>query len=69
MHMNILRETYEALDWETTRLSNMNIFRALVVTNIKQDTLDVKVVKCLFIAYSKSVNSDKLWNVEYEGSN
>jgi len=51
-----------------TDYSNLKVFRALAFAHVKQDKLDARVVKCIFIGYSEGVKGYKLWKMEPGGS-
>lgn len=48
--------------------SNLKVFKVLVVVNIKQDKLDVKVVKRDFNCYLEGMKCYKWWKAKPRGS-
>jgi len=48
--------------------SNLKVFRALAFSQVKQDKLDARNVKCVFIGYHEGVKGYKLWKMEPRGS-
>ena len=48
--------------------SNLKVFGALTFAHIKQDKLDTRDVKCIFIGYPEGVKGYKLWKMEPGGS-
>lgn len=48
---------------------NLKIFLALAFAHTKQDKLDARVVKYIFIKYPKKVNGYKVWKINPRGSN
>ncbi|KAK2447548.1 secreted RxLR effector protein [Trifolium repens] len=48
--------------------SNLKVFGALAYAHVRQDKLDAKAVKCVFIGYPEGVKGYKLWKMEPGGS-
>ncbi|KAK2454519.1 hypothetical protein QL285_002067 [Trifolium repens] len=48
--------------------SNLKVFGALAFAHVKQDKLDARAVKCVFIGYPEGVKGYKLWKMEPGGS-
>jgi len=48
--------------------SNLKVFRNLTFSHVKQDKLDARVVKYVFIGYPEGVKCYKLWKMEPGGS-
>jgi len=48
--------------------SNLKVFGALAFAHVRQDKLDARVVKCIFIGYPEGVKGYKLWKMEPGGS-
>jgi len=46
----------------------LKVFRALAFAHVRQDKLDARAVKCIFIGYLKGVKGYKLWKMELGGS-
>lgn len=47
---------------------NFKVFEALVFVHIKQDKLDVRIVKCIFIDYQEGMKGYKSWKMDPRGS-
>jgi hypothetical protein len=47
--------------------SNLIFFEALAFSHVKQDKLNARTVKCVFIGYTEGVKGYKLWKVELGG--
>jgi len=48
--------------------SNLKVFGALAFARVKQDKLDARAVKCIFIGYPEGVKGYKLWKMDPGGS-
>lgn len=47
--------------------SNLRVFGCLAYVHFKQDKLDARAIKCIFIGYPKGVKGYKVWNLEANG--
>jgi len=47
--------------------SSLKVFGALVYVHIKQDKLEPRALKCVFIGYPEGVKGYKLWELESSG--
>jgi len=48
--------------------SNLKVFGVLAFAHVKQDKLNARAVKCIFMGYPKGVKGYKLWKMEPGGS-
>ncbi|CAJ2668093.1 unnamed protein product [Trifolium pratense] len=63
-----LKTPMEVWSGKPADYSNLKIFGALAFAHIKQDKLDARAVKCVFIGYPEGVKGYKLWKMKPEGS-
>ncbi|GAU10233.1 hypothetical protein TSUD_417410 [Trifolium subterraneum] len=63
-----LKTPMEVWSDKPTDYSNLKIFGALAFARVKQDKLDARVVKCVFIGYPNGVKGYKLWKMGPGGS-
>ena len=47
--------------------SNLKVFGTLAFAHVKQDKLDARAVKCVFMGYPKGVKGYKLWKMKPGG--
>lgn len=67
IHKNKLQDTYESLEWKNWKQLKFEDFKALAFANIKQDKLDARDMKCVFIGYCGGVKGYKRWKMYHEG--
>ncbi|MCI30598.1 retrovirus-related pol polyprotein from transposon tnt 1-94, partial [Trifolium medium] len=48
--------------------SNLKVFRSLAFAHIRQDKLDARAEKCVFLGYPEGVKGYRLWKMEPGGS-
>ncbi|CAJ2642413.1 unnamed protein product [Trifolium pratense] len=63
-----LKTPMEVWSGKPADYSNLKIFGALAFAHVKQDKLDARAVKCVFIGYPEGVKGYKLWKMEPGGS-
>jgi len=63
-----LKTPMEVWNGRPTNYSNLKVFEALAFAHVKQDKLDHRTVKCIFIGYLEGVKGYKLWKMEPGGS-
>jgi len=51
-----------------TEYSNLKVFGALAFAHVRQDKLDARSMKCIFIGYPEGVKGYKLWKMKPGGS-
>ena len=57
----------EVWSGKPTYYSTLKVFGALTYVHIKQDNLDARAVKFVFIGYLEGVKGYKLWKLESRG--
>jgi len=57
----------EVWSGKPTDYSSLKVFGALAYAHIKQDKLEPKALKCVFIGYPEGVKGYKLWKLESSG--
>jgi len=63
-----LKTPMEVWSGKLADYSNSKVFGALAFAHVKQDKLDARVVKCIFIGYPEGVKGYILWKMEPGGS-
>ena len=63
-----LKTPMEVWSGRPTDYSNLKVFGALAFSHVRQDKLDARVVKCIFIGYPEGAKGYKLWKMEPGGS-
>ncbi|PNX90442.1 cysteine-rich receptor-like protein kinase 25-like protein [Trifolium pratense] len=63
-----LKTPMEVWSGKPADYSNLKVSRALAFAHVKQDKLDARAVKCVFIGYLEGVKGYKLWKMEPRGS-
>ncbi|CAJ2674023.1 unnamed protein product [Trifolium pratense] len=63
-----LKTPMEVWSGKPADYSNFKIFGALAFAHVKQDKLDARAVKCVFIGYLEGGKGYKLWKMEPGGS-
>jgi len=54
----------EAWSGEPPNYSELKVFGSLAFAHVKQEKLDARAVKCVFIGYLEGVKGYKLWKLE-----
>ena len=63
-----LKTPMEVWSGRPANYSNLKVLGALAFAHVRQDKLDGRVVKCIFIGYPEGVKGYKLWKMEHGGS-
>ena len=62
-----LKTPMEMWNGKPADYSNLKVFGSLAFAHIKQDKLDARAIKCIFLGYPKGVKGYRLWRMEPGG--
>lgn len=64
IHRNKHYNNNESLEWELGRLLKFEYFGDLLLEYIKQDKLEIREVKHVFIGYHEGMKGYKIWKID-----